>query len=104
LGRRLYVGEILGAEATGDEIANIFGEDGFNIYCDPLLAKSAYLQNLSYQLQEGGWLARVNGAGAAVSPTPPAGKFVAQPQRVNRTGGIGTPQICQEELIRLKIG
>ena len=54
-GNALYVDDIIGAEISGDEITNILGND-FNIYYDPYDAATAYLDGLTYNLEDGGQL------------------------------------------------
>lgn len=65
-GAAQYVGLLLGALLNGDEVINIFGANGLDIFYDPLLAGNAYLGGLVYDLQNGGYLAPVTH-----TPLPP---------------------------------
>ena len=62
----MYAGLLLGASLNGDQVTNIFGANGLDIYYDPLLAGNAYLGGRTFTLQDGGHL-----AAAVQTPLPP---------------------------------
>ena len=51
----LYIGDLLGADLSGDTITNIIG-NGFDLFYDPTQAANAYLNGASYMLADGGEL------------------------------------------------
>ena len=55
-GAAQYIGLLLGAEILGDTIANIYAQDGINMYYNPHLEQNRYLAGLNYKLTGGGFL------------------------------------------------
>jgi len=66
-GSAMYVSALLGADISGTQVNNIYGNNGSNMYYDALNEDNAYLGGQNYDLNGGGLLIAAN---APVAPEP----------------------------------